>query len=282
MDKHNSLLVFEQSLEALSQTQGDIASFPKIYDQIDELQQMLSSLEAKTTEHEQAFQNDLKPVEALFGTLKDNSEMFQGQASGLFDQVKSQNSDFYETVNGSLESLRQKLGECFTQASSLNEQGQSLNEEFESQLQEVQANTTGFQSLLEEVKGEFETRKSSLLEGFESIEQEAQVRLQKLTENYSTLLDEGNNHLHELESLLDNTSGEAILVLSRKFEEEILTQLTQSAGELSQLIEGVGSAGEASQDLLQGEVGSMLDKLSEVTQLIEQIKPILDLVKEML
>jgi hypothetical protein len=208
--------------------------------------------------------------------------MFQGQASGLLDHAKSQNSDFYETVNQSLASLKQKFDECGTQSSNLNEQGQSLNEEFESQLQEVQASTTGFQSLLEEVKGDFEIRKISLLDGVESIEQEAQVRLQKLTENYSTLLDEGNNHLNELESLLDNTSGEAVLVLSRKFEEEILTQLTQSAGDLSQLIEGVGSAGEASQDVLQGEVESVMDKLSEVTQLIEQIKPILDLVREML
>jgi ABC-type transporter Mla subunit MlaD len=282
MSEHNSSLILEESLEALSQTQGDIASFSKIYDQIDELQQMLSSLEVTTTEQEQAVQSNLKPLEVFLGTLKDNSGTLQDQASGLFDQAKSQNSDFYETVNQSLDSLRQKLDECSTQASSLSEQGQSLNGECESQLQEIQANTTQLQSLLEEVKSDFETRKSSLLEGFESIEQEAQVRLQTLTENYSTLLDEGNNHLHELESLLDNTSGEAILALSRKFEEEVLTQLTQSAGELSQLIEGVGSAGEASQDLLQEEVGSVLDKLGEVTQLIEQIKPILDLVKEML
>jgi hypothetical protein len=73
-----------------------------------------------------------------------------------------------------------------------------------------------------------------------------------------------------------------ILDLSCKFEEEILSQLAQSSEEVSQLIEGIGKAGEISRDLLDGEVGSVLDKLGEVTHLIEQIKPVLDLVQEML
>ncbi|MGB7415247.1 MAG: hypothetical protein WA902_13665 [Thermosynechococcaceae cyanobacterium] len=282
MSKNNSLLAFEQLPETLSQVQENIDFFSRIYDQINELQHNLSSLKSKITEQEKVFQDNLDPVNVLLMALKNNSETFQGYSLGLFDQAKSHNSDFYETVNQSLSALKKKLDECSTQASSLNEKGQSLNEAFESQLQEIQANTTGFQSLLEAMKSEFENRKTSLIESFDSFEQGTQERILSLAENYSVLLDEGENHLYELEGLLDNTSGETILVLSQKFEEETLTELAQFVGELSELIEGVGIAGEVSENLLQGEVESVLDKLSEVTQLIEQIKPVLDLVKEML
>lgn len=58
--------------------------------------------------------------------------------------------------------------------------------------------------------------------------------------------------------------------------------LTESAGGLTDALGFLKDAGEESGELLDGGIGDIVDKVDEVTDLIEDIKPVLDAIQTVL
>jgi chromosome segregation ATPase len=169
MDKHVGTLMFEGLFEFLGQNQKDVINISDIHNQINTAQKLILSLDTKTNEQKDIFYKNLDPLKGSLTSLRGNHNLFQDQISASFDKARSQNSEFHEATNQSLEILRQKIDGYGTQVSSLNKQGESLNEQIASRLQNFQAGITEFQSILESTKNEFEARKENLLGKLESM-----------------------------------------------------------------------------------------------------------------
>lgn len=242
----------------------------------------LSTVNATLIELEQGVDEELEETIEAIRSLKDKVNQAEDQAGATIEQVKVQLATLSDQAQTNLTALKSEAEQAQANCNQLGQQVQTFQEAVEEQLETAKRNLGEFQELTSAIKESLTNRKTMLVSEFDAFEQDIREKVQSLTEGFTTLVSESTNQIEAVEQVLDSALGDTIAAVNRKFIDEAVRELTTSAGDLNQAISWLGEAGEASKGLMEGEVGEVLDKVSEVTDLIEKIKPVLDLVKEML
>jgi uncharacterized phage infection (PIP) family protein YhgE len=268
--------------DEISQTEQISSTLMNATDLAGEFQADLVSLSTALTELEESIDGQLPGAVEVVSGLKEKVDLVESQTVEATNQVKEQLATLHNQIQTNLTELQAQAEQTQAGFDQLVQQTQTFSEEVGEQLETVKENLSDFQELIDSVKSGFTDRKTALVAEFDTFEQHIREKLQSLTEGFTTLIDESTSQIEAVEQVLDTTSGETIAAINRKFVEEAMSELSRSAEDLNRAISGLGEIGETSKDLMEGEIGEVLDKVSEVTDLIKKIKPVLDLVKEML
>ena len=81
---------------------------------------------------------------------------------------------------------------------------------------------------------------------------------------------------------LDGRLSESLTGVHQAFETDALTQLGTASQALQQGLDGIAQGAEGFQDVFDGQLGTIVQQLHGVIQIIEQIKPILDMARRWL
>jgi hypothetical protein len=76
-----------------------------------------------------------------------------------------------------------------------------------------------------------------------------------------------------MENALDTASEDAINTITNKFVDEAKSQLLGSAESLSEALSALGEAGEKSEEMLEGQLGDIIDNINDV---VDAVRPVLD------
>ena len=130
--------------------------------------------------------------------------------------------------------------------------------------------------------GVFEEKKEDLIEQFEELSTELKDHLETLESSVSRVEEESGEFKQDLESNLDSLAESVTSALAARFADEIMEELTGSAAGLTEAFSVLDSTGGEMTELLEGNVGEIVDQVSEVTDLIEQVEPVLKTAKALL
>ncbi len=246
------------------------------------VQQSISTVKSQLSEIEASLTEELHQATSTIGGLKAQAEAVEAQVKDAVSQVNGQLDTLKSKVQSSMDELQTEGEQVAAHLEPLTQQIEAFKGTFDSCLEATQGEISEIQAVIVTVTSSFSDRSNQLVEDFNTFEQGIQAKLETLVEQFSSLVEHGTQQLQDLEKLLDMTSGEMLTAVKQKLTEELLGSLTQSAGGLHDAIGGLSQVGESSKDLLDGEVGEILDKVSAITDMIEEIKPVLDLVQKML
>jgi chromosome segregation ATPase len=246
------------------------------------VQQSVSTVKSQLSEIEASLAEELQQATSTIGGLKEQAEVVEAQVKEAVGHVKVQLDSLKSKVESSMEALQTEGDQVSARLEPLTQQIEAFEGTLDSCLEATQGEIAEIQAVVVTVTSSFSDRSNQLVEDFNTFEQGIQAKLETLVEQFASLVEHGTQQLQDLETLLDTVSGETLTAVNQKLTEELLGSLTQSAGGLRDAIGGLSQVGESSKDLLDGEVGEILDKVSAVTDMIEDIKPVLDLVQKML
>ena len=247
-----------------------------------EVHQNVNTLKSQLSEIEASLTQELQQTTSTIGRLKEQAEAVEAQVKKAISQVNVQLDTLKSKVESSMDELQTEGDQVVERLEPLTQQIEAFEGTLDSCLEATQGEITEIQEVVVTVTSSFSDRSNQLVEDFNTFEQGIQAKLETLVEQFSSLVEHGTQQLQDLETLLDTASGETLKTVNQKLTEELLGSLTQSASGLHEAIDGLSQVGESSKDLLDGEVGEILDKVSAVTDMIEEIKPVLDLVQRML
>ena len=242
----------------------------------------LEALNDKLEEIENNFDSKIETVKDNLTGLQEGAGQLDELVSEIINQVKSQLDELKNKVEQELTEIEGQAETTTNNLAELASQFQEMETEIDSQIETAKTSISEFREFVEDVKENLTERQTNLLEQFEAFEEKVKQKIETLMGDFDNLIEQGKNQLTELENSLDSISEDAVTNLNKKFIEEALGELTNSAGDLGKAISVVSEIGENSQELMDGKIGEIMDKVSEVTNLIEEIKPVLDLVKSML
>ncbi|MGL4502424.1 MAG: hypothetical protein ACRCU2_25395, partial [Planktothrix sp.] len=110
------------------------------------------------------------------------------------------------------------------------------------------------------------------------LESEIKSQLESIMNAFDNLMEEGENKLTALENILDTTSLEVMTGIAQKYTQEVFGELTGASTELTNAISFLEETSESATDIFDSKLGEVIDRVGEITQIIETIKPILDMV----
>ncbi|MBD2080614.1 hypothetical protein [Leptolyngbya sp. FACHB-17] len=247
-----------------------------------DVQASLETLEAHLTELENSLEEEIQQTIDSLEPLAEKAQALESQATESINEARSHYSTLNEQVNQKLEEIQSKTEELQGEFEEISNHIQTVEQELETQVTESLHDVNELQTVVETMKGSVEARKTALIAQFDQFGQETRIQIRSLVDAFTTLADSSEHRLTEFETLLDTTSTENLDRLSHHFTDEILGKLTQSSQELTHAIDVLGQAGDGVHDQLDGSIGGIVDQIGEVTRLIEDIKPVLDLVEKML
>lgn len=248
-----------------------------------EMQTTLVELGSHLAEIEQSLEEELQQTADSLENLTDKVQALESQANEILGETRSHYSNLKDQVNQTLEQIQSEAEDLQQgEFENVSTQVQTFEQELTEQIAEALSSVTQFQSTVETVKISFEARKTALIGQFDNFEQKTRSQVQSLVEAFTTFVDASNQQLSEVELQLETNSSDVTERLDRQFIGETVGRLSQSAQQLTQAIDLLSHAGGDVQQQLDGSIGGIVDQIGEVTRLIDDIKPVLDLVKEML
>ena len=128
----------------------------------------------------------------------------------------------------------------------------------------------------------FNERKTTLMEHFAAFEEDFKNKLEFLTSDFSRVEEEGNSKLATVQSALDTSSSDILTAISQKFIEEAVGELSESADQLTTATSTLRDAGEGSSEVLDEKLLGIVDQVDDVVAIIEDIRPVLDMVRDVL
>lgn len=156
----------------------------------------------------------------------------------------------------------------------LSQHAAEVEDEAGNHLETARSNIEEFRLALDGATSSFNDRKASATEHFEAFEENFRNKLESLTNDFGTVVQEGNTKLATVQNTLDTTSGDVITAMSQKFVEDAVGELSSSADKLTEATSTLREGGESASDLLDGKIGDIIDQLDEVVDIIEEIKPV--------
>jgi hypothetical protein len=117
---------------------------------------------------------------------------------------------------------------------------------------------------------------------FEAFAEELREKLDKLSDDFDTVRETTSDRKNNLSGDLESLVGDVTSGIATKFTDEVMSQLTDSAGGLTDALSVLDDAGGEAGELLDGSIGEIVDSVSGVTDLIEEVKPVLDMVQDIL
>ena len=259
---------------------------------INHLTNNLTSTSAETQESFLIFNQTLDEIESELNeavTAKENLSNLSARTNELATQLDSITEttkiQLSELQNQAEEMLADLEAETNSIRSNFEQQAQTiqtLEAEVENQAETSKNDTDEYNNLVEDAHLSMEEHKGLLLETFTSLESEVQENLEAIRADFSILIEEGQNQHFELENLLDNSSSEALDILTQRFVDEVPSELSQAMQELDEAFSILGNTGVSSAEILGGRLGDVIEGIGDVLDKIEPVLDVLHKVKTLL
>jgi ElaB/YqjD/DUF883 family membrane-anchored ribosome-binding protein len=128
----------------------------------------------------------------------------------------------------------------------------------------------------------FQGQTDNMMEQFNELAEELESKLETLGEECVDVADQAKTGADELVDNLTSEAGDIATQITEKLLEEIFGEVGDLASGLTDALGFLSDAGEESGGLLDGALGDVFGSASEITDLIEDIKPVLDLIESAL
>jgi len=194
-----------------------------------------------------------------------------------------------------------------THVQALRTQADDMRTALDEQMHQMQAQVEGLLSQTHDLESTLQAELETSRSHFESLQQHTTIAVERLAEGttglvqqFTTFETDLGSHVHTLEtafaelmteagsglSHLEQTfSGhfdEALTTVDRTFGHEASAHFRSSSETLTQALHGLEGGAEQVHVLFDGQLGQVLNELRGVIALIEQIKPVLDLARQLL
>lgn len=226
---------------------------------------------------EQAFENELQSAKEGFDTLQQKISELNGEVDTITTAVKSQLDNLNNHADSIVTDIEAETQEIKSNLSELLQQIQQQETEIDNQSETVKADIEEFLNLVEATQTAFNESKDNLIEKYDALEEEFREKLEFITTGFETLLNSSNDNCSNLEEKVETTSSDVIDSINQKFTEEVQNELSGAIENLQSALEKLSQVSEDSHGLLDGGLNDVIGNVGEV---LEVIKPIIDVLDE--
>jgi chromosome segregation ATPase len=139
-----------------------------------------------------------------------------------------------------------------------------------------------FRTHIVEARDVVSDTKDKLVAEVDEFEAGARKALDTLLGDADDFIEKGTDVLEDMTGNLESFTEKAVDVLGTQIAEAVVGQLTEAIQPLEQAFDTLGDLAGNSEESLLGKFGDIADQVGEVGEILDKIKPVLDLVEEAL
>jgi chromosome segregation ATPase len=272
-----------------------------------EARERLGSLVEEVKDLTEVLDKAENQVEAHFGAVLDKIAAGEGQLQAraqealagltqLQSRAREVEDEVQETVQrmkGSLETLEaardEILGRLDQEASEkkaelldLVEKVKALQAAADAHLDKATETIDVFRGHVVDARDAVRETKEQVVGHLDELEEGAKKALDELLGDADDFIEHGTQVLETMAGNLEQLTDKAVELLGTQIAEGVVTALTQSVQPLEQAFETLGELVGSSEESLLGKFGDIAEQVGEVGEILEKVKPVLDLVEEAL
>lgn len=248
----------------------------------DEAASSFEALNSKLEAAEQNLESELASAKEGLSGLQEKSSHLQSQTEEKINLIKSQFADVKSRKKEISSEVNEDSETTKASFEKLSQQAQEVETEAGNNLETSQSNLEEFQTAVDETTSSFNERKTTLLQHFGAFEEDFKNRLESLNGDFYRVEEESNNKLATVQSTLDTSSSDVLAAIAQKFIEEAVSELSDSADNMTKSVSVLAEAGEGSNDLLDEKLADVVDEIVDVFGFIKEIEPVLEQVQAVL
>lgn len=138
-----------------------------------------------------------------------------------------------------------------------------------------------FKEQMDQTKSSFEETKEKLVEQLDAFEEKAKETLDDLVADVDKFMEDGEKTVEDLLDSAKEMTDKAADLLGNQFAEMVVEKLLENAGPLKDAFDAIKSATGDSQDSMLGKFTDIAKQVEEVGNILESIKPALDIIESL-
>ena len=217
-------------------------------------------------------------MEALQKRADETEDQVEAMLSGIEKAMKdleAKKGDLFKMLSGAQDKAEEELEKFATQI-------EELEAAADKQLEEAEQAVDQFETTVEAVREALEDKKDDLKSEIDSFEKNAKEKVQDLVQEFETATTEGTAKVTELQGALGNLSEQASAAVLTIFTEVVTNALGEAFAPLEQGFHVFEEAKAGCEQLLGGSIGDVADSIKGVTEMIDKIEPVANLIQDML
>jgi len=238
---------------------------------ITELEVAAESLDTEmetTRENLTAFQEKIAEVGEGIGEAMDRFKTRLEEVKSRKEEIFSQTEEQSDNTKSGLDDFTQNISNF-------------VDKVIEHQ-ETANGNIEEHNNVLDAATESFDEKKANLIEQFEALEAELQDKLETMAEDFSQVAEDSKTKEESLIDNLESLASDVATKMTSKFAEDVLQELTGDSELVTEAFSALDTVGEDMKELLDGDIGEIINKVGEVTGLVDEVKPVLELAKSLL
>jgi chromosome segregation ATPase len=245
------------------------------HEKLTEMATLLDQSEKELDGQAQAAKAAMDGLQAKAGELETQVGELLGKIHSGVQELEHAKEDILSKLNAEAEEKKNALA-------ALADQIKELETEADGHLDEAEGLISKFKDTVDTARNSFSDAKEKLESDLDDFESKAKDTLDEAMTTLDQFMDTGANILSEFKDTLGSMGDEAINKVANQFMEEAVQHLLASCQPLEDAFDALKQICDANEDSVVGKITEIGDKVGEIAQILEPIKPVLEMIESML